>query len=95
MRFTDESGRLGARICAQLTMRVAPEAAAGVARAYPVGAPVLTPVCSDPCALMPHDTARYVLRQPFVAEIPISVRAGVRTSRPGVRMRGASVGPRL
>lgn len=88
MRYWDQRHELGARVCAQLQMKVSPDASAGIARAYPVGAPVLLTVCTDPCAATRDDAAHYVLRQPFVAEIPIVVRAGVCAGRASVRLKG-------
>lgn len=89
MRYWDQRHELRARVCAQLQMKVAPDACAGIARAYPVGAPVLLPKCCDPCAAVRDDAAHYVLRQAFVAEIPIAVRAGVCAGRAHVRLKQA------
>ncbi len=72
-----------ARLCACVRMTVTPEAALGLCRAYPCGNPTICAVSSEPSGQ--RDTMRYVLRQPFIAEIPIAVRSGIRACRPRLR----------
>ena len=72
-----------------VNMTVAPEAVAGVSRAYPTGAPTVVRLYDPPGEHAME--ARYMLRQPFVAEIPLSIRSGVRACQPRVRMRSAAV----
>lgn len=90
MRYRACTQNICQRLCEQLQMTVAPEAATGIARAYPVGSPTIVPVCEDPCAAVRDGAARYLLRQPFVAEIPVAIYSGVRTSRPVVRLKGCA-----
>lgn len=74
------------RLCAKVCMCVAPETALGVCRAYPCGRPTICELDGEPCERCIE--ARYVLRQTFVAEIPIAVRSGVSACRPRMRLCG-------
>lgn len=90
MRLWNQQRWVRACACAQLKLCVAPDAASGISRAYPVGSPVMIPICEDPCAAVRDGAARYVLRQPFVAEIPIAVRADVTADRPGISLQSVA-----
>lgn len=90
MRLWNQQRWVRACACAQLKLCVAPDAASGISRAYPVGSPVMIPLCEDPCAAVRDGATRYVLRQPFVAEIPITVRADVAASRPELYLQSAA-----
>ena len=75
-------------LVADVHITLAPQAATEGARAYPVGAPTISPICSDPCAARRDGATRYLVRQPFVAEVPIALFSGVRVSRPVIRLKG-------
>ena len=75
-------------LCAQLQMTVAPYAAAGIARAYPIGCPTILPMADTPHAPCPG--ARYLLRQTFIAEIPITIGSHIQVSKPHVRPIGCT-----
>lgn len=72
-----------ARLCAKVCMSVSPEAALGLCRAYPCGRPTICPPEAD--TQERGDALRFVIRQPFVAEIPVAIRSGIRASRPLLR----------
>lgn len=79
--------QVNAGLCLQVPVRLCPSAASGVAKAYPSGPPVLVPARRSPTEVSRCADAEYLIRQPFIVELPVSLRANARALPPRVFAR--------
>lgn len=83
----DRCDFFGVPMTVHVPLTVAPEACAGCVRTYPVGTPTLTPVTSAFGVPFKACAAQYIIRQAFVAEIPVTLHAGACVHKPCVMLK--------